>query len=186
MALQVASSLVCYNSTLSPTGTSSRGLQCCPFNYQCMPNNLCRSNTNNNLITPQITCPSSDNDSSSSSDSGWSMMFIIWPIAIISFFSLTSFTAWYFFRRRQRRVLRNWNPSARTTADDGDLPSYAEHWQSPRPWWTGDAVSLTELECADPPPDYPECPKYPETAFAGEGRRVEEEAGGSEIESSQR
>jgi nitrate reductase NapE component len=155
-----------------------------------MPNNLCRSSTNNNLITPQITCPSSDDDSSSSasssSDPGWSVMFIIWPIVIISFFGLTSFAVWYFLRRRQRRVPRNWNPSARTSADDGELPSYAEHWRSSRPWWTSDTVSLTELECADPPPDYPECPKYPETAFAGEGRRQEEEEGGSEIESAQR
>jgi hypothetical protein len=174
MALQVANSLVCYNSTTTPTGTSSTGLQCCPFGYQCMPNNLCRSNSYSNLLTPQIACPTTSDDSSSSPlDPSWSVMFVIWPVAILALFALASLVAWYFHRHPKRRVPRSWNPSARTTADDRELPTYAEHWRTSRPWWTVEMASETELECADPPPEYPECPKYPEVALTAQGRRQE-------------
>jgi hypothetical protein len=67
--------------------------------------------------------------------------------------------------------------SARTGEGDGELPSYAEHWRSQRPWWISetqeedDELAIQrahQIECDDPPPKYLECPKYPEVVHLGD------------------
>jgi hypothetical protein len=125
-----------------------------------------------------------DDDTAGQIDPSWSLVFI-WPIAIIFVFVLTTLIIFIIHRRKKNHEnIKNWNPSARTTPDDRELPSYADHWRSsrPQPWWGMEVVPPIEedIEQDDPPPKYPECPKYPEAVFSGEGRQPEQEEGSGE------
>jgi len=149
----------------TPT-TSYQSPTCCPSDYQCLPNGNCQSKIDNALITQQLcsTISLSYPDSNSSTDTSWTQI-VIYPTVIIISFALLSLIIFLFHRHRKHRVPRGWHASARTGEEDGELPSYAEHWRSRRPWWSPETASEVEIEveCGDPPPKYPECPKYSES-----------------------
>jgi hypothetical protein len=189
----------CFSSTAS---TDSSQDFCCPSNYYCLANSpTCISTTNSTISLLQQPCSSlsphtsSSNvswvypfsnigDSSSSNSSinpSWAYVFI-WPIAIILLFAFCTLLFYLVRRHRKPRVPRNWHMSARTGEGDAELPSYADHWRSQRPWWISEtqeeddelAIQRAQMECDDPPPKYPDCPKYPEVVHLDEreGRTV--------------
>jgi|ERR1700761_3762430 len=169
-------------STCTNSTTEFSEFLCCPFGYQCiLSNTACQSINDTTQIIPPSTCSLmsifDDDDSGNQLDSSWTVVFI-WPIAIILIFSLTTLLIFLIHRRRKNAETKNWNPSARTTADDRELPSYADHWRSSRPWWEIDSVNQVDIEHGDPPPDYPDCPKYPDAVFTGEWRQHGQEGNG--------